>query len=135
MVIEQLFWGPSSKGPTEAPQVLLCAAPQESVSAKLGRPLKSLQPPKGLLAPARESKDSVSPARVAPEGSVLVRTIVCVVGADPSAWGGKVSEAGDNEIGSVQPVALPNAIQTFPASGGMKSGELGGLEQTFVVTP
>ncbi len=54
--------------PTEAAQL--------SASTKLGRPVKSPMAPLSQL--------SVRPLRVAPEGSLFVSVIVCVVAVEPS---------------------------------------------------
>ena len=104
------------------------ALAQLSCSIKLGRPVKSVKPPKVLIGCCRFEIDK--PVSVALEGSVLVRVIVCAEGEVPSACAGKVREGGDKEIGCVQLVEPPSARQMSPRSPGrFASG------QTCVFTP
>jgi hypothetical protein len=74
--------------------------------------VKSLKPLKAPVGSDRLEIDK--PVRVAFKGSILVSVIVWVVGIDPTACGGKVREAGDNEIGCVQLVEFPSARQMSP---------------------
>ena len=90
IVIEHDCPGPREKlDPSDEAQV--------SCSAKFGRPLKSLGPLS--KSPLFTDQLKVIPLRVAPEGSLLVRVIVWVVGAEPSNCGGNVRRADDSVIG------------------------------------
>jgi hypothetical protein len=91
IVIVQLCWGARSN---EAPRELA----QLSCSVKFGSPLKSLSP-NMLVAPDCGLNASETPLSGAFKTLVLVSVIVCVVGADPSSWAGKVSDAGEIVIG------------------------------------
>src|ERR1700679_379631 len=77
-------------------------APQASVSAKLGRPLKSLCPP-NELSPSFV-KLNVSPIRA--ELELFASVIVCVIAADSRVCAGKVISAGVRVIGCWQAVVL-----------------------------
>src|SRR5580704_8146523 len=88
---------------------------QLSCSVKFGRPLKSLTP-KGLVFPDCGLNDNDKPVSGVADRPVLVSVIACVVGTDPTCCAGKIMAAGDNVIGCVQLVALPNPRQTSPMS-------------------
>jgi hypothetical protein len=123
MVIKQLCCEPSENvDPGGSAQV--------SSSVKLGSWLKSLQP-KGLGVPDWGLNDSDRSLKAEPDGSMLVRVMICDVGADPTPKGEKLRDAGDNRIGCVQPVgSFPNARQIFPRSPGRFPPG-----QALVVTP
>src|SRR5215470_1656608 len=90
MLIEHDCPGAREKDePKEAEQLSCCE--------KFARPLKSLKP--GNRPPELGWKSNDKPFRVEPEGSLFDNVIVCVVGAEPSNWGGKVTKAGDSVIG------------------------------------
>src|SRR5262249_36640615 len=86
---------------------------QLSCSVKLARPLKSLNPF------GRNSNDRL--LRVEPDGSVLVRTTVCDVGAEPSNCEGKLMNLRDNVIGCWQALwsESVSARQMLPESPGL----------------
>jgi hypothetical protein len=77
-VMEQLCCGPREKDDPKG-------FAQVSCSVKLGSPLKSLDPLKGSVAPARGVNDKFRSNGGDPEGSVFVSVIVCVVGNEPTA--------------------------------------------------
>ena len=105
IVIEQLCCGASvNVAPGELAQV--------SCSVKFGTPSKSLGPNR-LVVPACGLNDSNKPVSGVPERAVLVRVMVCAVAADPTCCGGKVSEAGTNVIGCVQPSYCPKPGRRF----------------------
>ena len=107
--MEQLCCGARENGdPNEGAQL--------SCSVKLGSPLKSLTGKFVLPGCDRKARDR--PLSVDPEGSLLVSVMVCNVGVDPKACGGKVRNAGESEIGCVQAVVFPNPRQMFARSPG-----------------
>ena len=90
---------------------------QLSDSVKFGNPVKSLNVPKTVVSPDWGVKLRVRPLMVAPEGSLLLKVIVCEV-VVPSACGGKVNSAGDIKMGCVQAVEFPSARHRLPESPG-----------------